>query len=126
MTAVYATWPPASTAATLRLGQRDHHATRTLRGPAAPPGKPVLSEQRSCNARPVVIAGREGKAATMPVRRDPRTGAWFFLTTVRTPDGEKVRLLERPVLPVHTRTSRGPTAGRKRPSRARSEMRLRR
>jgi len=28
----------------------------------------------------------------MPVRRDPRTGAWFFRTTVKTPDGKKVRL----------------------------------
>ena len=28
----------------------------------------------------------------MPVRRDPRTGGWFFRTTVKTPDGKKLRL----------------------------------
>jgi hypothetical protein len=28
----------------------------------------------------------------MPVRRDPRTGAWFFRTTVKTPDGKRLRL----------------------------------
>ena len=28
----------------------------------------------------------------MPVRRDPRTGAWFFRTTFKTPDGKRLRL----------------------------------
>ena len=46
----------------------------------------------------VVIAGREGKAVTMPVRRDPRTGGWFFRTTVKTPDGPK-RLYGTPGVP---------------------------
>jgi hypothetical protein len=47
----------------------------------------------------VVIAGREGKAMTMPVRRDPRTGGWFFRTTVKTPDGKKPRLYGTPGVP---------------------------
>ena len=32
----------------------------------------------------------------MPVRRDPRTGGWFFRTTVKTPDGKKLRLFGTP------------------------------
>ncbi len=28
----------------------------------------------------------------MPVRRDPRTGGWFFRTTVKTPDGKRLRI----------------------------------
>jgi integrase len=40
----------------------------------------------------VVIAGREGKALTMPVRSDPRTGRWFFRATVLTPEGRKLRV----------------------------------
>ena len=28
----------------------------------------------------------------MPVRRDPRTGGWFFRTIVKTPDGKKLRI----------------------------------
>jgi len=47
----------------------------------------------------VVIAGREGKAITMPVRRDPRTDGWFFRTTVKTPDGKKLRLYGTPGVP---------------------------
>jgi integrase len=47
----------------------------------------------------VVIAGREGKAITMPVRRDPRTDRWFFRTTVKTPDGNKLRLFGTPGIP---------------------------
>jgi hypothetical protein len=47
----------------------------------------------------VVIAGREGRALTMPVRRDPRTNGWFFRTTVKIPDGRKVRLFGTPGVP---------------------------
>jgi integrase len=47
----------------------------------------------------VVIAGREGTAVTMPVRRDPRTGGWFFRTTVKTPDGKRPRLYGTPGVP---------------------------
>lgn len=32
----------------------------------------------------------------MPVRRDPRTGRWFFRSIVRLPDGEKVRIFGTP------------------------------
>jgi len=32
----------------------------------------------------------------MPVRRDPRTGGWFFRSTVKTPDGKKLRLYGTP------------------------------
>jgi integrase len=32
----------------------------------------------------------------MPVRRDPRTGAWFFRATVWNPDGKKLRLFGTP------------------------------
>jgi integrase len=35
----------------------------------------------------------------MPVRRDPRTGGWFFRTTVKTPDGKKQRLFGTPGVP---------------------------
>jgi hypothetical protein len=35
----------------------------------------------------------------MPVRRDPRTGGWFFRTTVKTPDGRKQRLFGTPGVP---------------------------
>ena len=36
---------------------------------------------------------------TMPVRRDPRTGGWFFRTTVKTPDRKKLRLFGTPGVP---------------------------
>lgn len=49
--------------------------------------------------RLVVIAGREGKAVTMPVRRDPRTGAWFFQTTAKPPGGKRQRLFGTPGIP---------------------------
>lgn len=32
----------------------------------------------------------------MPVRRDPRTGRWFFRSIVKLPDGEKVRIFGTP------------------------------
>jgi integrase len=35
----------------------------------------------------------------MPVRRDPRTGRWFFRTTVKLPDGTKLRLFGTPGVP---------------------------
>jgi len=35
----------------------------------------------------------------MPVRRDPRTGGWFFRTTVKTPDGKKLRIFGTPGVP---------------------------
>lgn len=44
----------------------------------------------------VVMAGREGRQVTMPIRRDSRTGRWFFRTTVKTPDGKKLRLFGTP------------------------------
>jgi hypothetical protein len=47
----------------------------------------------------VVIAGREGTAVTMSVRRDPRTGGWFFRTTVKAPDGNRKRLYGTPGVP---------------------------
>jgi integrase len=47
----------------------------------------------------VVIAGREERALTMPVRRDPRTGGWFFRTIVKTPDGGKRRVFGTPGVP---------------------------
>ena len=36
---------------------------------------------------------------TMPVRRNPKTGGWFFRTTVKTPDGKKLRLFGTPGAP---------------------------
>ncbi len=35
----------------------------------------------------------------MPVRRDPRTGGWFFRTIVKTPDGRKLRVFGTPGVP---------------------------
>jgi len=35
----------------------------------------------------------------MPVRRDPIYGGWFFRTTVKTPDGRKVRIFGTPGVP---------------------------
>jgi integrase len=35
----------------------------------------------------------------MPVRRDPRTGRWFFRATIKTPDGKKLRLFGTPSVP---------------------------
>ena len=35
----------------------------------------------------------------MPVRRDSRTQRWFFRTTIKTPDGTKVRLFGTPGIP---------------------------
>lgn len=35
----------------------------------------------------------------MPVRRDPRTERWFFRTTVKLPDGNKLRLFGTPGVP---------------------------
>ena len=35
----------------------------------------------------------------MPVRRDPKTGAWFFRVSVKTPDGTKRRLYGTPGAP---------------------------
>jgi hypothetical protein len=40
----------------------------------------------------MVIAGREGRAVTMPVRRDARNGGWYFRATVKTPDGKTRRI----------------------------------
>jgi integrase len=35
----------------------------------------------------------------MSVRRDPRTGGWFFRTTIKTPDGARLRLFGTPGVP---------------------------
>src|SRR4051812_13061299 len=35
----------------------------------------------------------------MSVRRDPRTGGWFFRTTVKAPDGKRQRLYGTPGVP---------------------------
>ena len=35
----------------------------------------------------------------MPVRRDSRTGGWFFRTIVKTPDGRKLRVFGTPGVP---------------------------
>ena len=35
----------------------------------------------------------------MPVRRDPRTGRWFFRATIKTPDSKKLRLFGTPGVP---------------------------
>jgi hypothetical protein len=35
----------------------------------------------------------------MPVRRDPRTGGWYFRTTVKIPDGTKRRIFGTPGVP---------------------------
>jgi integrase len=35
----------------------------------------------------------------MPVRRDPRTGGWYFRTTVKLPDGRKRRIFGTPGVP---------------------------
>ena len=43
--------------------------------------------------------GAEGRALTMPVRRDPRTDGWFFRTIVKTPDGKKLRRFGTPGVP---------------------------
>src|SRR5215831_4840032 len=67
----------------------------------------VVGRARRCSLRTgnhamvglVVIAGREGTAVKMPVRRDHRTGAWFFRTTVKTPDGKSPRLFGTPGAP---------------------------
>jgi integrase len=47
----------------------------------------------------VVIAGREGTAVKMPVRRDPRTGRCYFRVTVKLPDGSQPRLFGTPGVP---------------------------
>ena len=47
----------------------------------------------------VVIAGREGQAIEMPVRRDSRNGRWFFRALVKTPDGKRLRLFGTPGVP---------------------------
>jgi integrase len=35
----------------------------------------------------------------MPVRRDPRTGGWFFRTIIKTPEGNKLRVFGTPGVP---------------------------
>jgi integrase len=47
----------------------------------------------------VVIAGREGTAVKMPVRRDPRTGRCYFRVTVILPGGKQRRLFGTPGVP---------------------------
>ena len=47
----------------------------------------------------VVIAGREGKALDMPVRRDPRTNCWYFRTSITLPDGTRRRISGTPGVP---------------------------
>lgn len=47
----------------------------------------------------VVIAGREGRDVVMSVRRDPRTGRWFFRATVKHADGDKERVYGTPGIP---------------------------
>jgi integrase len=47
----------------------------------------------------VVVALRQREAVAMPVRRDPRTGRWFFRSTIKTPDGQKQRLFGTPGVP---------------------------
>src|SRR5690348_17623273 len=47
----------------------------------------------------VVTADRQGRAVTMPVRRDPRTGRCYFRVTVKMPNGEKPRLSGTPGVP---------------------------
>ena len=42
------------------------------------------------------IQDAKEKAVTMPVRRDPRTGGWFFRKTLRTSDGRKRELYGTP------------------------------
>jgi integrase len=54
----------------------------------------------------------------MPVRRDPRNGVWFFRTTVKTPDGKKLRLYGTPGVPGQyhdlTQSQRGATEAEQR------------
>src|SRR5678815_2008754 len=47
----------------------------------------------------VVTADRQGRAVTMPVRNDPRTGGWYFRITVKPPGGKKQRLFGTPGIP---------------------------
>ena len=44
----------------------------------------------------VVTTGREGRAVAMPVRRDLKTGSWFFRKTLTTPDGKRRELYGTP------------------------------
>jgi integrase len=46
-----------------------------------------------------VMAGREGRPVEMPSRRDPRTGRWFFRSTVAHIDGTKERVSGTPGIP---------------------------
>jgi len=45
------------------------------------------------------FAERAERALTMPVRRDPRTGRWYFRAIVRLPDGTRLRLYGTPGVP---------------------------
>src|ERR1041384_3854896 len=47
----------------------------------------------------VVTADRQGRAVTMPVRSDPRTGRCYFRVTVKMPNGEQARLFGTPGVP---------------------------
>ena len=47
----------------------------------------------------VVEAGRAERAVTMPVKRDRRTGRWFFRSVVKYPDGRKERMFGTPGVP---------------------------
>ena len=46
-----------------------------------------------------LLEWREGRAVTMPVRRDKRTGHWIFQTTVKCADGTRTRLFGTPGVP---------------------------
>src|SRR5262245_1351235 len=47
----------------------------------------------------VLTAGREGRAMTVPARRDPRTGGWFCRKRLTIPDGKTRDLFGTPGVP---------------------------
>ena len=60
---------------------------------------PLDAVPHSGETRRVWLFGRAGSEATMPVRRDKRTGAWIFQVTVKMPDGTRKRLFGTPGVP---------------------------
>lgn len=94
-----------------RRAARCHHARsrsqhrlrprRAQRDSASPFGQadPFQPQRAHAMVGFVVVAGREGRAVTMPLRRDPGTNKWFFRTIVKLPNGEKLRVSGTPGIP---------------------------
>src|SRR5687768_14953575 len=62
------------------------------RGDAAPTARTTAAVLARGADRLVEMQGLVGKGVVMPVRRDSRTGRWFFRKQVRMHDGRRVRI----------------------------------